>query len=64
MPLVINEVISDITIASSPGNAAAREQGDDSGPDLDRALRLVARLRSESGRLTGRDEDDNLAARP
>lgn len=64
MPLIINEVISDITIASGPGNAAKPEQGSDCGPDLDRAVRLVARLRSESGRLTGRDEDDSLAARP
>jgi hypothetical protein len=63
MPLVINEVVSDITIV---GGASGSPQpvGGDPGPDLDRALRLVERLRAEAGRLTGRDEDDRGAARP
>jgi hypothetical protein len=63
MPLIINEVVSDITIASG-ASGAARPAGGDPGPDLDRALRLVERLRAEASRLTGRDEDDRGAARP
>ena len=31
---------------------------------IDRALRLMQRLEAEALRLTGRDEDDPLGARP
>jgi hypothetical protein len=57
MPLVINEVVSDVRIAGGSGERQ-RFFVPDRNPERDRLERLRASLRRERDRLTGRDSDD------
>lgn len=60
MPLIINEVVSDITIGSGPAAGGPRRHQDlaEAGPDLDRAREMLRHLAEVGRRLSGRDEDD------
>lgn len=57
MPLIINEVISDISIGAS-ASQGQRPGEAESNPEADRAAWLLDRLHREMHRLTGRDADD------
>ncbi len=59
MPLVINEIVSDVRIEQ--GDGEARNDGRlkmPRNPELDRLARLNGRLERDRSRLAGVDEDD------
>ncbi|MGJ0506533.1 MAG: hypothetical protein ACR652_05220 [Methylocystis sp.] len=64
MPLIINEVVSDIRIASGSQESGKQGASPAANPELDRVERLLAALRGDAQRLTGRDEDDPPGALP
>jgi hypothetical protein len=59
MPLVINEIVSDVRVEQGDGDAKADDRLKPArNPELDRLVRVGRRIERDRNRLTGIDEDD------